>query len=84
MTAIAVDEGYFHYNDLVTKHWPEFGQNGKENLKIEDIMRHEAGLSNFNHQRFDTDIATYDDLAKAIENSPSFSHLNSMTRNERP
>ena len=38
-------QGLFEYGDLVTKHWPEFGKNGKGNLKIADVLRHEAGLS---------------------------------------
>ena len=28
------DKGLFKYEDNVSKHWPEFGQNGKENVKI--------------------------------------------------
>lgn len=27
--------------------WPEFGQNGKEDVKVEDVLRHEAGLAWF-------------------------------------
>lgn len=26
------------------KYWPEFAQNGKENITIADVMRHEAGM----------------------------------------
>ena len=32
------------YEDKVSKHWPEFGQNGKEEVTIADVLRHEAGL----------------------------------------
>ena len=39
-----VDQGLLDYGDLVSKHWPEFSQNGKENIKIEDVFRHESGL----------------------------------------
>ena len=38
------DKGLFSYDDLVSKHWPEFAQNGKENITIKDVMRHEAGM----------------------------------------
>lgn len=31
----------------VTQYWPEFGQNGKEEVKICDILRHESGLPHF-------------------------------------
>ena len=37
----------FKYEDSVAKHWPEFGQNGKENVKICDVFRHQSGLSWF-------------------------------------
>lgn len=33
------------YNDLVTKYWPEFGQNGKEDTTIEHILSHSCGLA---------------------------------------
>lgn len=29
----------------VSKHWPEFAQNGKEGIRICDVLRHEAGLA---------------------------------------
>ena len=41
------DKGLFKYEDKVTKYWPEFGKNGKEDVKICDIMRHESGLAYF-------------------------------------
>ena len=40
--------GLFKYEDKVTKFWPEFGQNGKLDVKICDILRHESGLPSFN------------------------------------
>eukprot|EP00095_Tigriopus_kingsejongensis_P008027 maker-scaffold630_size122347-snap-gene-0.10 protein:Tk08027 transcript:maker-scaffold630_size122347-snap-gene-0.10-mRNA-1 annotation:"esterase" len=42
-----VDQGLMQYSDLVIKHWPEFGQNGKEGIKVEDVLRHESGLQWF-------------------------------------
>jgi len=36
------------YNDLVIKHWPDFGKNGKTKIRISDVLRHEAGLLCFN------------------------------------
>jgi len=47
--ACLVDKGLLKYDDRVSKHWPEFAQNGKENLKICDILRHEGGMPWF-HQ----------------------------------
>ena len=39
-----VDRGLLDYGAKVAKYWPEFGQNGKQDLTIADLMRHEAGL----------------------------------------
>lgn len=38
------DKGLFEYTDPVSKHWPEFAQNGKENITIADVLRHEGGM----------------------------------------
>ena len=37
--AMQHDKGIFDYEDKISKHWPEFGQNGKENIKICDVFR---------------------------------------------
>ena len=47
MIAMAKDNGLLDYGDKISKHWPEFGQEGKEDITIADFMRHEAGLANF-------------------------------------
>ena len=43
--AMQVDRGLLSYSDKVSKHWPEFGQKGKDNITVADVMRHEAGLN---------------------------------------
>ncbi len=45
--ASLVSSGMLSYDDRITQHWPEFGANGKEGLTVADLMRHEAGLANF-------------------------------------
>ena len=45
--AILHNKGLFEYDDKVAKHWPEFGQNGKEDITISDVCQHRAGLANF-------------------------------------
>lgn len=47
--AVLVDRGLLSYEDKVSQHWPEFGQHGKENITIADILRHEGGLPFFTH-----------------------------------
>jgi hypothetical protein len=38
------------YDAKVTKYWPEFGQHGKGDLTVSDILRHEGGLPKFHKQ----------------------------------
>jgi CubicO group peptidase (beta-lactamase class C family) len=45
--ASLVSEKLLDYDAPITDYWPEFGANGKEGVTIADLMRHEAGLANF-------------------------------------
>jgi CubicO group peptidase (beta-lactamase class C family) len=38
------DRGLLDYDDRVSKHWPEFGQAGKESITIRQVLSHRAGL----------------------------------------
>ena len=49
VVATLVDKGLLQYDAKVAEYWPEFGTNGKENIKIEDILRHEGGLTTLKH-----------------------------------
>ena len=40
-----IAEGKATYTDRVSQHWPAFGCRGKENITIEDVLSHRAGLS---------------------------------------
>ena len=42
--ALAVQRGLLDYSALVTRYWPEYGQNGKENTTVADILSHRAGI----------------------------------------
>ncbi|EYC13694.1 hypothetical protein Y032_0043g870 [Ancylostoma ceylanicum] len=35
-----VDQGRLRYDDLVTRFWPEFGKNGKENITVRWLLGH--------------------------------------------
>ena len=43
--AYLVGQDLIKYSDKIVNHWPEFGQAGKQDLTIADLMRHEAGLA---------------------------------------
>jgi CubicO group peptidase (beta-lactamase class C family) len=42
--ALAHSRGYFDYSDFVSKYWPEFAQNGKQEITIGQLLSHKAGL----------------------------------------
>lgn len=49
ISALAVlmchDRGLLDVNENVAKYWPEFAANGKENVKVRNILSHSSGLS---------------------------------------
>ncbi len=42
--ACLVDKGLVQYDQKIAKYWPEFAKNGKEDITVEQLLRHEAGL----------------------------------------
>ena len=46
-TLMLVDRGQLDLDAPVAKYWPEFGQEGKENLPVRYLFSHTAGLSGF-------------------------------------
>lgn len=42
--AMLVDRGLLEYEQPVAKYWPEFAQNGKENITVGQLLSHQAGL----------------------------------------
>jgi len=47
VVARLVGQGLLAYDQPIATYWPEFAKNGKENIRVEDLMRHEAGLDVF-------------------------------------
>ena len=39
-----VDAGKLQVSDRVSQHWPEFGQNGKQQVTVEHLLLHTSGL----------------------------------------
>ncbi|MEP5568738.1 MAG: serine hydrolase domain-containing protein [Halioglobus sp.] len=66
LEAIAIawlaDKGLLSYEAEIIQYWPEFGAQGKDKLTVADLMRHEAGLANF-----DTSIDMEDLFAEQIK-----------------
>lgn len=51
-------KGLVTYNARIADYWPEFAANGKGDLKVADLMRHEAGLAVFNTSLNPEDLLT--------------------------
>jgi CubicO group peptidase (beta-lactamase class C family) len=56
VAAMLVDRGLLDYDEKISKYWPEFAKNGKDNIRLCDVLRHESGLSSFNFMHNDHDI----------------------------
>jgi len=47
LIARLVEQGKLAYGQRVAKVWPEFAQNGKDAVTVEQVLSHQAGLSGF-------------------------------------
>jgi CubicO group peptidase (beta-lactamase class C family) len=44
---MAVEQGRLRYEAKVSEYWPEFAQQGKGDITVADVLRHEGGLAYF-------------------------------------
>jgi CubicO group peptidase (beta-lactamase class C family) len=63
-----VGRGLLSYDAPITAYWPEFGANGKAGVTVADLMRHEAGLANFNTSLDMEDLFTENIKRNAVGN----------------
>ncbi|XP_072025302.1 beta-lactamase domain-containing protein 2-like [Amphiura filiformis] len=68
--AMLVDRGYLDYDQKVVHYWPEFGQNGKENITVKQLLHHEAGLAFIDTPITIDLMMNYHKLGKALAKSP--------------
>ena len=70
------DKGLISYEEKVCTYWPEFAKNGKENITVADVMRHEAGLDKLDvsleEEWLQTDMIKKNKVGEVIENTHSF------------
>ncbi|GMS94188.1 hypothetical protein PENTCL1PPCAC_16363, partial [Pristionchus entomophagus] len=69
--AMLVDRGLVSYDDLVVKHWPEFGQNGKDNVTVQMLMSHASGLA-------------YMDENLSVEDAMDHKKVSAMIEKQKP
>ncbi len=64
--ALAHSRGWLNYDELVSKYWSEFAQNGKENITVRQLLAHQAGLFAFDKPVDKSVIADLDRLAEVL------------------
>ncbi|HET6671524.1 MAG TPA: serine hydrolase domain-containing protein [Pyrinomonadaceae bacterium] len=64
--AIAHSRGWLDYDELVCKYWPEFAQNGKENITVRQLLAHQAGLFALDEPVDRSTIADLERLAEVL------------------
>ena len=64
--AVAHSRGLFDHDERVAAYWPEFAQNGKQDVTIRQLLSHQAGLSALDRLLDLDTIADRDALAGAL------------------
>jgi CubicO group peptidase (beta-lactamase class C family) len=64
--ALAHSRGWLDYDERVAAYWPEFAQNGKEDVTIRQLLGHQAGLFALDEKVDRTTIADLDRLAEIL------------------
>ncbi|XP_071948023.1 beta-lactamase domain-containing protein 2-like [Antedon mediterranea] len=67
--AMLVDRGLLKYSDKVVKYWPEFGKHGKQDVTVEMLISHQAGIP-FPNETLSWDLfRDHDRLADVLADS---------------
>ena len=67
------ERGQLAWEDAVCKHWPEFGNNGKEGVTIYHVMTHQGGFPITPKNLPWTDWSEWDKVVRAMEDTtPTF------------
>jgi CubicO group peptidase (beta-lactamase class C family) len=64
--ALANSRGWLDYDEKVTTYWPEFGQAGKQDVTVRQLLGHEAGLPVIDAPLDAAVLEDFDRLADAI------------------
>src|SRR5688500_18753321 len=63
--ALAHSRGWLDYEERVCRYWPEFAQDGKEQITVRQLLAHQAGLFAFD-ERVDREVIAHPDRLAAI------------------
>lgn len=84
VTALAMhmqaDRGLLHMNDPVSKHWPEFGANGKSYVTMEGALSHRAGIAQMPPGVTPERMADWTGWSSTLPSRSQSSHLESPMR----
>lgn len=64
--AMAHSNGWLDYDEKVSTYWPEFAQNGKEDITVRQLLAHEAGLCLVDEVFEIDDLANFDYIAEIM------------------
>jgi CubicO group peptidase (beta-lactamase class C family) len=64
--ALAHSRGWLDYDERVATYWPEFGQAGKEDVTVRQLLGHEAGLPIVDERLDARLLEDFDGLAAAV------------------
>lgn len=64
---LLVDRGLLSLDDKVAKHWPEFAQNGKQDIRVRHILSHTSGVAGWDQQLSLEDICDNDKMTSLLE-----------------
>jgi CubicO group peptidase (beta-lactamase class C family) len=65
---VLVDKGLLDYDDRVAQHWPEFAQEGKEEITVRQVLAHQSGLYHIRQMIDHADrMLDWEHMVRAIE-----------------
>ncbi len=64
--SLAHSRGWLDYNEKVSTYWPEFAQQGKEDITVKQLLAHEAGLCLVDEKFGITDLKRFDYIAEIM------------------
>ncbi len=68
---LQAEAGLLDYDDPVAAYWPEFAQNGKENVTVRHVLTHSAGLHRLRSVIDDaTEMLDWDHMVDALARQP--------------
>jgi CubicO group peptidase (beta-lactamase class C family) len=64
---VLADRGRVHYDDLVSKYWPEFARNGKDKITVRHLLTHQAGIPQMPEGLRTGDLLDWHTMVRALE-----------------